>query len=124
MVFAEAQAMGTPVVSSLSGGIPEAVCDGKTGLLAPERDVTTLATHLRRFLADDAFWQSCSIRATAWVRERFDLHKQTRLLNIYEEVVMEAKHGIHVGNEADVDFVTNHRTVESSRKPRPQSGCD
>jgi colanic acid/amylovoran biosynthesis glycosyltransferase len=92
MVFAEAQAMGTPVVSSLSGGIPEAVCDGKTGLLAPERDVTTLATHLHRFLTDDAFWQSCSVRAAAWVRQRFDLHKQTRQLeNIYDEVVMEAK---------------------------------
>jgi glycosyltransferase involved in cell wall biosynthesis len=92
MVFAEAQAMGTPVVSSLSGGIPEAVCDGKTGLLAPERDVTTLATHLHRFLTDDVFWQSCSVRATAWVRQRFDLHKQTHQLeNIYEEVVMEAR---------------------------------
>ena len=113
MVFAEAQAMGTPVVSSRSGGIPEAVCDGKTGLLAPERDVTTLAAHLHRFLTDDAFWQACSIRATAWVRERFDLHKQTRLLeNIYEEVVMEAKHRIHVGNEANLHFVTNHRTVK------------
>jgi colanic acid/amylovoran biosynthesis glycosyltransferase len=92
MVFTEAQAMGTPVVSSRHGGIPEAVCDGKTGLLAPERDVTMLATHLHRFLTDDAFWQSCSVRATAWVRQRFDLHKQTRQLeNIYEEVVMEAK---------------------------------
>jgi colanic acid/amylovoran biosynthesis glycosyltransferase len=97
MVFAEAQAMGTPVVSSLSGGIPEAVCDGKTGLLAPERDVATLATHLHRFLTDDAFWQSCSVRATAWVRQRFDLHKQTRQLEkIYEEVVMEAKRGVDV----------------------------
>jgi colanic acid/amylovoran biosynthesis glycosyltransferase len=97
MVFAEAQSMGTPVVSSHHGGIPEAVCDGKTGLLAPERDVTTLATHLHRFLTDDAFWQSCSVRATAWVRQRFDLHKQTRQLeNIYEEVVMEAKRRIHV----------------------------
>ena len=92
MVFAEAQAMGTPVVSSLHGGIPEAVCDGETGLLAPERDVTTLATHLRRFITDDVFWEACSRKATSWVRERFDLHKQTRQLeNIYEEVVMEAK---------------------------------
>ena len=113
MVFAEAQAMGTPVISSRSGGIPEAVCDGKTGLLAQERDVTTLATHLHRFLTDDTFWQTCRIRATAWVRERFDLHQQTRLLeNIYEEVVMEAKHRIHVGNEANLHFVTNHRTVK------------
>jgi colanic acid/amylovoran biosynthesis glycosyltransferase len=97
MVFAEAQAMGTPVASFRSGGIPEAVCDGKTGLLASERDVTTLVTHLHRFLTDNAFWQSCSVRATAWVRQRFDLHTQTRQLeNIYEEVVMEAKHRIHV----------------------------
>jgi glycosyltransferase involved in cell wall biosynthesis len=95
MVFAEAQAMGTPVASFRHGGIPEAVCDGKTGLLAPERDVLTLAAHLHRFLTDDAFWQSCSDRATSWVRERFDLHKQTPdLENIYEEVVMEAKHGV------------------------------
>lgn len=92
MVFTEAQAMGTPVVSSHHGGIPEAVCDGKTGLLAPERDVTTLASHLHRFLTDNAFWQSCGCRATSWVRQRFDLHKQTRELErIYEEVVMEAK---------------------------------
>jgi colanic acid/amylovoran biosynthesis glycosyltransferase len=75
-----------------SGILARAVCDGKTGLLAPERDVTTLATHLHRFLTDNAFWQACGCKATSWVRQRFDLHKQTRQLeNIYDEVVMEAK---------------------------------
>jgi glycosyltransferase involved in cell wall biosynthesis len=113
MVFAEAQAMGTPVVSSLSGGIPEAVCDGKTGLLAPERDVTMLATHLHRFLTDDAFWQSCSIRATAWVRQRFDLYKQTRQLeNIYEEVVMEAKARNLCLTQSGRHFLANDKPVE------------
>jgi glycosyltransferase involved in cell wall biosynthesis len=87
MVFAEAQAMGTPVVSSLHGGIPEAVCDGKTGLLAEERDVTALATHLHRFLTDDVLWQSCSVKGTAWVRQQFDLIRQTSLLeDIYTTV--------------------------------------
>ncbi len=38
MVFIEAQAMGLPVVSTLSGGIPEAVKHGETGLLVTERD--------------------------------------------------------------------------------------
>jgi colanic acid/amylovoran biosynthesis glycosyltransferase len=94
MVFTEAQAMGTPAVGSLHGGIPEAVRDGMTGLLAPERDVTTLATHLHRFLSDEAFWQACSLRARTWVLQSFDLHKQThRLEHIYEEVVTEVRAG-------------------------------
>jgi colanic acid/amylovoran biosynthesis glycosyltransferase len=87
MVLVEAQATGLPVVSSLHGGIPEAISDGNTGLLAPERDVAALAEHIHRFMSDTAFWQACSSRATAWVRERFDLHKQTRKLeSIYKEV--------------------------------------
>ncbi len=41
--------MGVPVVSSLHGGIPEAVWDGVTGLLAPERDHNKLAEHIISF---------------------------------------------------------------------------
>ena len=43
IVFIEAQAMGLPVVSTLSGGIPEAVEDGQTGLLVAEDDRQALA---------------------------------------------------------------------------------
>ena len=46
-VFSEAQAMGVPVVSFQHGGIPETMQGGITGLLAPERDVPTLAKHLQ-----------------------------------------------------------------------------
>jgi colanic acid/amylovoran biosynthesis glycosyltransferase len=42
----EAQATGLPVVSTFHCDIPEVVVDGKTGLLAPERDVSELARHL------------------------------------------------------------------------------
>jgi colanic acid/amylovoran biosynthesis glycosyltransferase len=44
MVFVEAQAMGVPVASYMTGGIPEAVGHGVTGLLAPTGDVGVLAT--------------------------------------------------------------------------------
>ena len=39
----EAQATGLPVISSYHADIPEVVVDGKSALLAPERDVGMLA---------------------------------------------------------------------------------
>jgi len=51
-VFAEAQAMGLPVVSCRSGGIPEAVKDGVTGLLVPEKDWRSLASHILSLLRE------------------------------------------------------------------------
>jgi glycosyltransferase involved in cell wall biosynthesis len=80
IVFAEAQAMGTPVASFASGGIPEAVAHGETGLLSPEKDWRGLARDLARLLGDDALWRTMSDRARHRVVEHFDLHKQTRLL--------------------------------------------
>jgi glycosyltransferase involved in cell wall biosynthesis len=87
MVFAEAQACGTPVVSSNHGGIPEVVIDGETGLLAPEGDVTVLASHLNRLLSDDNLWQRYSDHGMDWVARRFDLQTQARELEeIYSGV--------------------------------------
>ncbi len=88
IVFAEAQASGVPVVSSDHGGIPEVVLHGETGLLAPERDVPTLAAHLTRLLADNDLWQQFSDCGTDWMARRFDLDTQTRELEeIYSEVI-------------------------------------
>ncbi len=87
IVFAEAQAMGVPVVSFKHGGIPEVVRHGETGLLAPERDHRTLAEYLLRYLTDETFRRACSRRAIEWVEQDFDLHRQTRELeDIYRQV--------------------------------------
>jgi glycosyltransferase involved in cell wall biosynthesis len=86
MVILEAQAMGRPVVGFRSGGIPEAICEGVTGLLAPAGDEASLAEQILRYLQDEAFWQSSSTRGIDWVAERFDLDRQTRELEvIYRE---------------------------------------
>lgn len=87
MVFAEAQAMGTPVVSFHHGGIPEAVEDGRTGLLVPERDVRALAAAILRLLGDDDLWDSFSVRGAARILEKYSLEHQTRLLeDLYASV--------------------------------------
>ncbi|HEY0477142.1 MAG TPA: glycosyltransferase [Kofleriaceae bacterium] len=88
IVFAEAQAMATPVASFASGGIPEAVAHGETGLLSPEKDWRGLARDIARLLGDDALWRRMSDRARHRVAEHFDLRKQTRLLeDIYRGLI-------------------------------------
>jgi colanic acid/amylovoran biosynthesis glycosyltransferase len=87
-VFSEAQALGAPVVSFQHGGIPETMQDGITGLLAPERDVPMLAEHLLRYLQDDAFWTSSRQQGMHWVRQAFDVRRQTaRLEELYDGVI-------------------------------------
>lgn len=94
LVFCEAQAVGTPVVSFSTGGIPEAVRHGETGLLAPERDEAALAGYLLRYLTDEPFWDACSEEGKSWVRENFNLQRQTRKLeDLYREAILESPEG-------------------------------
>lgn len=53
LVYLEAGTAGLPVVATRSGGIPDAVVDGETGLFVPEGDPVALAEALAR-LFDDA----------------------------------------------------------------------
>src|SRR5690606_3435328 len=48
----EASATGLPVVASNVHGIPDAVLDGRTGILVPPRDVNALASVLSRLVED------------------------------------------------------------------------
>jgi colanic acid/amylovoran biosynthesis glycosyltransferase len=88
LVFAEAQSMGVPVVSTWHGGIPEVVSAGKTGLLVPERDHEALADALLAVLTDDRLWERLSRASHADIAERFDLTTQTAILEIiYDRVI-------------------------------------
>ena len=54
LAILEAMAAGLPVVATTTGGIPECVVDGVTGLLVPPGDPDALAAALVRLLADPA----------------------------------------------------------------------
>jgi len=88
MVFLEAQACGTPVVSTLHGGIPEAVRNMETGTLTQEGKVDELADAIVMYLTQPKLAAEHGARGQLWVKERFDLSKQTDLLeDIYEQVI-------------------------------------
>lgn len=57
LVFVEAQTYGKPVVAGRSGGVPDAVLDGETGLLVPPDDPEALAAALLRLLDAPPFAQ-------------------------------------------------------------------
>jgi len=92
MVFAEAQAMGLPVASFATGGIPEAVAHGQTGLLARERDTAGLAHNILSLLSNGSTWERFSEAGQKRTRELFDIRRQTAALeDLYRAVLHQHK---------------------------------
>jgi colanic acid/amylovoran biosynthesis glycosyltransferase len=92
IVFAEAQAMGVPVVSFTSGGIPEAVSHCETGFLAPERDWQLLAKYILDLLVDEKLWLRFSKAGRERVLALFNIDSQaSKLEEIYRTVLHEGE---------------------------------
>lgn len=63
----EALAVGTPVLATSVGGVPEIVRDGENGLLVPPGDPAAFAAAVRRFLGDPALQERLRAGAAASV---------------------------------------------------------
>jgi len=63
----EALAVGTPIVATAVGGVPEIVRDGENGLLVPPGDPAALAAALRRYLGDAELQERLRAAAAASV---------------------------------------------------------
>lgn len=70
-VLVEAAASATPAVATLHSGIPEAVADGASGFLVPERDAQALAGRLSALLDAGELRGRMALAARALAEERF-----------------------------------------------------
>jgi|FEC22Drversion2_1045045.scaffolds.fasta_scaffold00064_38 glycosyltransferase involved in cell wall biosynthesis len=93
----EAQAAGLPVVAGASGGVPDIVLDGRTGLLVPEGDTDAFAGALARYLDDPDLRRRHGAAAVAHVASRHDLAAGRRAL----AALIDAAASVHRGRKAE-----------------------
>lgn len=80
----EAILLGTPVVGTRVGGMPEIVEDGKSGRLVPPGDPSALASALTEVVDDPALARRYSDAALAALRDRFSTERMLeRLKELY-----------------------------------------
>lgn len=91
IVYLEAQACGVPVIAGTSGGAPETVIDGKTGLVVDGRDIPALADALVSLLGDRQRAKAMGIAGRAHVCAHWTWEvmgaKLHRILGIREQNV-------------------------------------
>ncbi|PIE16467.1 MAG: hypothetical protein CSA68_02650 [Rhodobacterales bacterium] len=85
-VLIEAQALGVPVATMRVGGAPEALEDGRSGIVLDEATPDELADHLLAALADDATMDQMKAAATQVVFDRFSLATMIGTLKSFYQV--------------------------------------
>jgi glycosyltransferase involved in cell wall biosynthesis len=89
----EAIACGVPVVGFASGGIPDAVRQGETGLLAPLRDVRGLREAVRELLATESIRTEMARNCRRVAVQEYALEIQARrYLELYRAMISGAEH--------------------------------
>jgi len=76
-VFLEAGLFGKPSIGTWSGGIPEAVVHGETGVLVPEGDIPKLRQWMYKLLTDHKEAERLGKNAKARVLQNFTWEKST-----------------------------------------------
>jgi len=100
----EAQAVGLPVVATSVGGTSEAIIDGKSGFLVPERDVDALAERLEYLIEHPELWPEMGRAGRRFVEEHYDIKKlNRRLVEIYEALLAGWPKQYHMANPASTE---------------------
>ena len=76
------------MIGSRIGGIPEGIAEGETGFLAPEKDAPALARAIGDLLDDPAMRLAMGAKARAFALDRFDIARQTELLEGFYDSVL------------------------------------
>lgn len=87
----EAMDAGRPVIASRTGGLPEAIEEGTTGLLVPERDPQALAAAMAVLLADETRRTTLGAAGRVRVEREFRAAPMTRRIEAVYAAALEEK---------------------------------
>ena len=88
LVLQEAQAMGVPVISTFSNGIPDGVKNNETGILIEERNPEMLAEKLQLLLGNKELRNTMGTAGRKFVEANYDQKVLTkRLMGIYQNMI-------------------------------------
>lgn len=79
-ILLEAQASGVPILATFHADIPEVVVDGKSGLLAPEKDWKGLANNLLFLLQNQNKWSDFGRAGTRHVAQGYEIRREVMRL--------------------------------------------
>ena len=86
----DAMAAGKPIVATRTGGIPEVVVDGETGILVPPRDHDALADAMVRLLNDADLRRGMGEAGRARARALFSTERMVQnTLNVYQRIALQ-----------------------------------
>ncbi len=86
LALMETMAMARPIIASRTGGTPEIVKDGETGLLFPPGDPSALAERICRILDDPGFGERLGLAGRSRVERYYSLEEHMRTVRqLYAE---------------------------------------
>ena len=95
----DAMAAAKPIVATATGGIPEVVVDGVTGILVPPRDDAAMAAAIVQLLKDPELRQRMGFAGLARARELFSAERMLKeTLKVYQRVALRP----HVEDDQEV----------------------
>ena len=77
-VLLDAMAIGQPIVATRTGGIPEVISDGRTGILVPPRDADALASAITRLLQERTEGARLGATAQKHVQRTFSVERMVQ----------------------------------------------
>ncbi|SHG98912.1 Glycosyltransferase involved in cell wall bisynthesis [Desulforamulus hydrothermalis Lam5 = DSM 18033] len=92
LTILEAMAAGKPVVATRVGGVPEAIVEGKTGLLVAPKDPEALAVALAELIGERDRLQRLGNNGQKYVQEKFTVQNMVeKTMTLYYELLADKK---------------------------------